>query len=886
MRKVLSLLIIPVLLIGCAKVQEIIKPQEQNGLHEVVFHAGWDQETRTMLQEDGSAWWSPGDEISLFVGDGYNGGYKLTATNTEPAAKADFVGQIGGNSVKYTAIYPYNDSNGVCDNRLFFTIPTEQIAKEETFADGALVSVAVSLGDNLLFRNICSGIKFSVAKDNIKKIIIKTIEDWNKLSGQFSAYMNPDTGELSSISGGSSPYVVITAPGNGCFKVGSYYYVSIVPGTFSGGVTIEYYTSDNMVGTAVSEWVPTFNRAVVKRLYEKDRYLQFHPAYETTADFYPSSYPYTLLPESVDKTKITNVSFVVNSDKTTDITIPSNGAPIYFEMKGTTATYYTSAEVYNLQDGNQMFRGWTALEEADLSMFCTDRVRSMSQMFDKCKKLRNVNLSSFNTDNVRTMTSMFAGCKSLTSLDLSNFTSHSMVGQPQGAEGIFDATYNITKIDLGNFDLSVCGTNAAMAGVAKYSKNCAIRCSSASKEKLSDQESGLGMNSSADYITWVLPEEEIPNLEPIVDPNVYTSTDYSKDKTVRILHKASKGNGVDIVLLGDAYSDRMIADGTYDADMELAMNAILKDEPYSTFRDYINVYTVYAVSKNEIPAITQTVFDASIGGFVDNNSGVASICDEDEVYNYASIAFPDKDLEDIAMILIINQAEGEGNSWTDGIAGYNASWSDDEYLDYAAHAKSIGMINRRDRSQTESFSDIVAHEFGHVFAKLGDEYSHMYPGTIIDWERDFIIDSYIHVGWWRNIDVTSDPQTIKWKKFLEDSRYTGTGLGIFEGGYGYESGVWHPSANSIMSSNTGMFNAPSREAIYNRIHKLAFGKDWQYDYEAFVEYDQINIASEKATLSAPMVLRPPVPERLGKPFMKIEKSVMPDGKERVKVIMN
>ena len=149
MRKVLSLLIIPVLLIGCAKVKEAEVPQEQEGLHEVVFHAGWDPETRTVLQEDGSVWWSPGDEISLFVGDGYNGGYKLTATNTEPAAKTDFVGQIGGNSVKYTAIYPYNDSNGVSDNRLFFTIPTEQIAKEETFADGALVSVAVSLGDNL-----------------------------------------------------------------------------------------------------------------------------------------------------------------------------------------------------------------------------------------------------------------------------------------------------------------------------------------------------------------------------------------------------------------------------------------------------------------------------------------------------------------------------------------------------------------------------------------------------------------------------------------------------------------------------------------------------------------------------------------------------------------
>ena len=85
---------------------------------------------------------------------------------------------------------------------------------------------------------------------------------------------------------------------------------------------------------------------------------------------------------------------------------------------------------------------------------------------------------------------------------------------------------------------------------------------------------------------------------------------------------------------------------------------------------------------------------------------------------------------------------------------------------------------------------------------------------------------------------------------------------------------------------TGMFNAPSREAIYKRIHRLAFGKEWQYDYEAFVEYDQKNIAAEKAALAAPLVSRPPVFEINGKPFMKIEKSVTPDGKERIRVIMN
>ena len=36
----------------------------------------------------------------------------------------------------------------------------------------------------------------------------------------------------------------------------------------------------------------------------------------------------------------------------------------------------------------------------------------------------------------------------------------------------------------------------------------------------------------------------------------------------------------------------------------------------------------------------------------------------------------------------------------------------------------------------------------------------------------------------------------------------------------------------------GGFNAPSREAIYYRIHKLAFGTTWEYDYESFVKWDQ------------------------------------------------
>ena len=38
----------------------------------------------------------------------------------------------------------------------------------------------------------------------------------------------------------------------------------------------------------------------------------------------------------------------------------------------------------------------------------------------------------------------------------------------------------------------------------------------------------------------------------------------------------------------------------------------------------------------------------------------------------------------------------------------------------------------------------------------------------------------------------------------------------------------------------GEFNAPSREAIYYRIHKLAYGDSWVYNFEDFATWDAKN----------------------------------------------
>ena len=53
--------------------------------------------------------------------------------------------------------------------------------------------------------------------------------------------------------------------------------------------------------------------------------------------------------------------------------------------------------------------------------------------------------------------------------------------------------------------------------------------------------------------------------------------------------------------------------------------------------------------------------------------------------------------------------------------------------------------------------------------------------------------------------------------------------------------------NSLNTNN--FFNAPSRAQIYTRIMKLSEGQDWQFDYEAFVNWDQAHPTKSSASPS-------------------------------------
>jgi hypothetical protein len=313
----------------------------------------------------------------------------------------------------------------------------------------------------------------------------------------------------------------------------------------------------------------------------------------------------------------------------------------------------------------------------------------------------------------------------------------------------------------------------------------------------------------------------------------YMSSDFSQDGEVATLQTATKGKGIDIVLLGNGYSDRQIADGTYDNTMAFVTEKLFTEEPYKSFRDHFNVYSVKAVSEIEGDEYFNfTAFGCSF------NKGIFVEGSHQTMFSYAQKALgSERSMNDVLVIMMVNS-----KSW--GGRCYNYSPTTGDYGD----GSSIAYISVG--TDETSIEQLLHHEaMGHGFAKLADEYVEY--GDIMPTSKFMEVKEEEPYGWWKNADFTNDPATIKWNYFLSDPRYANEGLGAYEGAFGYATEVWRPTDNSIMRYNTGGFNAPSREAIYYRIHKLAYGSVWTYNYEDFVAYDAINRKAAETTRGVP-----------------------------------
>ena len=305
----------------------------------------------------------------------------------------------------------------------------------------------------------------------------------------------------------------------------------------------------------------------------------------------------------------------------------------------------------------------------------------------------------------------------------------------------------------------------------------------------------------------------------------YTSSDYSQDGQVTRIHSATVGKGIDVVFVGDAFADK--DQDLFNKYVKLGKEAFFTEEPFRSTKNRFNIYRIGSVSKNGIIAQEggDTKFSAQFG------QGTYVGGDNNLVNSFVKASIPSVDLTKTIIFVIINKAK---------YAGTCHMFSNNQAVCYVPLCR-----NENEYAQT------LRHEgCGHGFGKLADEYFYDSMGRIPDDEVSELKKwKGFAYGFHENVDLTSDPNTILWSKFISDSRYSGK-VGVHEGGYTYPYGVYRPTHNSIMRYNTGGFNAPSREAIYKKIMKFSEGDAWTYDYETFVAFDAPARSAEAVTRAA------------------------------------
>lgn len=289
------------------------------------------------------------------------------------------------------------------------------------------------------------------------------------------------------------------------------------------------------------------------------------------------------------------------------------------------------------------------------------------------------------------------------------------------------------------------------------------------------------------------------------------------------LQKATKGNngGINIVLFGDGYNAKEIANGDYLKTIKQEVEYFFGIEPYKSYRDYFNVYIAMPLSTESGVGTVNTIrynrFNTTFTG------GVGLKADYDEIFDYA-LGAPTVDKNNLNQTLIIMVP----NSTDYG--GITQMWADGSAIAFCPLSTYGYPLDSR---------GVIQHEAGgHGFGKLGDEY--IYHNAFIDacgcsccghvdefnWAKS--------LGWYANLSLTSKMHSVDWSHLIYDDRYSDI-VDIYEGGFMHNRGVFRSEPNSCMNNDIPYYSTISRESIVRRIKQYA-GET--FSFEDFVKNDK------------------------------------------------
>ena len=250
-----------------------------------VFYASIenDDRTRTTLDENNNVMWSANDLLTVFKKSSINSKYQVT-TSSVGKTTGTFTKVYAGNDDEFTAggeldhnvaVYPYQEQLAVSradDADLAsryeiegMVLPEDQEYVANSFAEGAFPMAAVSLNNELVFRNVCGGIKLQL-KGTQKVTSIKIQgNDKEKLAGNafLTVYADEDLKPALTMASDAVKSVTLDC-GDGIQLTESSateFIIALPPVLFSKGFTAIVTASDGQTYTVQTDKANTVLRS-------------------------------------------------------------------------------------------------------------------------------------------------------------------------------------------------------------------------------------------------------------------------------------------------------------------------------------------------------------------------------------------------------------------------------------------------------------------------------------------------------------------------------------------------------------------------------------------------------------------------------------------------
>ena len=257
------------------------------------------------------------------------------------------------------------------------------------------------------------------------------------------------------------------------------------------------------------------------------------------------------------------------------------------------------------------------------------------------------------------------------------------------------------------------------------------------------------------------------------------------EPVVVIRNNGPAANRVNMVILGDGYTASELT--RYATDVDLVVNELFRQPPYSDYASYFNVLRVDVVSpQSGVSHPERGVVVPSALGATYNCSGIQRlICVNFSLVNTVLAASVPADARDMVLV-IVNDSEYGGSGGANTVISTNAATV-----------------------------ELALHEFGHSLGQLGDEYTTQPPPCVNTFEPSAV-----------NVTRNTNRETIKWNSWIDaNTPIPTTGsqpgvAGLFQGALFCPEGLYRPTFNSKMRSLGRPFEQINTEQHIRRFYNF------------------------------------------------------------------